>query len=79
MTEDRNDDGRIRHARVRIGDSIIMLNEASADYPANDSQAHLYVADVDDVFKAALTAGASMTRERHLKVSEDGSVAVSHP
>ena len=79
MTEDRNDDGRIRHARVRIGDSIIMLNEASADYPANDSQAHLYVADVHEVFRPPRTPGGSMTRERHLKVSEDGSVAVSHP
>ncbi len=63
VLEDRNDDGRIRHARVRIGDSVIMVNEAGADYEANRSQMHLYVADVDTAFARALREGATAVME----------------
>ncbi|MGI9646196.1 MAG: VOC family protein [Ilumatobacteraceae bacterium] len=59
VSEDRDENGRIRHARIRIGDSVIMLNEAAADYPPNDSQLHLYVIDVDVTLQRALGEGAS--------------------
>ena len=59
LVEDRSENGRVRHARVRIGDSIVMLNEAGDDYAANESQVHLYVVDVDATFKRALQEGAS--------------------
>jgi len=58
VKEDRYDDGRVQHARVRIGDSLIMLNQAGADYPANASQMHLYVDDVESVYRNALVEGA---------------------
>lgn len=63
VKEDRYDDGRIRHARVRVGDSVIMLNQAGEDYEANRSQLHLYVADVDTVFTTALREGATAVME----------------
>ena len=50
--------GRIQHARVRVGDSVIMLNESNDQYPVNVSQMHLYVDDVEIVFSKALFAGA---------------------
>jgi len=56
---DRSDDGRIRHAQVRIGDSILMLNEAG-DHPANNSQIHLYVDDVDETLRRAVADGATV-------------------
>jgi uncharacterized glyoxalase superfamily protein PhnB len=59
LMEDRSENGRVRHARVRIGDSIVMLNEASDDYAANESQMHLLVEDVDATFTRALQQGAS--------------------
>jgi uncharacterized glyoxalase superfamily protein PhnB len=59
---DRNDNGRIRHAQVRIGDSILMLNEAG-EYPANNSQIHLYVDDVDESFSRALDEGATAVKQ----------------
>lgn len=59
VNEDRDQDGRIRHARVCVGDSVMMLNEAGAEYPPNDSQMHLYVADVDVTFRRALREGAT--------------------
>lgn len=33
IKESRYDNNRIQHARLRIGNSIIMLNESSNDYP----------------------------------------------
>lgn len=38
IKENRYENGHIQHARVRIGTSIIMLNESSETYPANISQ-----------------------------------------
>ncbi len=50
VVTNRYDDGSIQHARVRIGDSVIMLNESNKDYSTNQSQMHLYVEDVETVF-----------------------------
>ena len=52
-------DGTIGHADVRIGDSLVMLSEASPDYPARPCVNFAYVDDVDAVFMKALRAGAS--------------------
>lgn len=37
IVKDKNASGRVQHARVRIGDSVIMLNESNEDYPVNMS------------------------------------------
>ena len=58
IKENRYENGRIQHARVRIGTSIIMLNESSETYPANISQLHVFVSNADTVYEAALKAGA---------------------
>ena len=41
-------DGRIEHAEVRIGDSIVMLSDASDKYPALPTWVYLYVNDSDE-------------------------------
>ena len=59
-------DGKIGHAEIAIGDSVIMLSDAFPDMGAPTPQAlggspvflMVYVADVDDVFARALRAGA---------------------
>ena len=51
-------DGTIGHADVRIGDSLVMLSEATPDYPARPCVQFAYVDDVDAVFRKALSAGA---------------------
>ena len=71
LMEDRCDNGRIRHARVRIGDSIVMLNEANADYTANESQLHLFVDDVDATFAQALRHGAASLMEPNVRPHGD--------
>lgn len=52
-------DGTIGHAEVEIGDSVIMLSEASPAYPPRPSVNFVYVADVDAVFRKALARGAT--------------------
>jgi PhnB protein len=52
-------DGAIAHAEVRIGDSVVMLSDASAAYPARPCVHFVYVEDVDAVFEKAVNAGAS--------------------
>ena len=59
VKENRYEDNRVQHARLRIGTSIIMLNQSSEDYPANSSQMHLFVGDTDAVFERAVQAGAT--------------------
>jgi hypothetical protein len=43
-------DGSIGHAQVQIGDSVVMLADASEQYPATSSQLHLYVGDCDATY-----------------------------
>jgi PhnB protein len=59
--------GRIMHAEVKIGDSVIMLGEEPPDKPTMRSprsagtrtaSLYVYVSDVDTTFKRALDAGA---------------------
>jgi PhnB protein len=56
-------DGKISHAEVKIGDSIIMLGSAPNAQPPHggDSAVNifLYLEDVDSTFKNALAAGAN--------------------
>jgi uncharacterized glyoxalase superfamily protein PhnB len=56
-------DGRVMHAEVRIGDSVIMMAEAKEDYPARPTTLYLYVEDVDAAYRRALHAGASTLLE----------------
>lgn len=55
--------GRVSHAEITIGDSVIMLGEGNAEYPPAPASLHLYIADVDAVYARALQAGGSSVRE----------------
>ena len=62
-------DGKIMHASIRIGDSVIMLNEEMPEWGSFGPKhlkgspviIHLYVENVDIVFEQALSAGAKVT------------------
>ncbi len=64
-------DGRIAHAEVRIGGSIVMLHDEAPEWQAfspqtigdTASSVLLYVNDVDAVVKRAVEAGATLTME----------------
>jgi PhnB protein len=52
-------DGTLHHAEVRIGDSVVMLGDASAEHPAHTANLHVYVENADTAFGRALAAGAT--------------------
>ncbi|GAB1262752.1 VOC family protein [Aurantivibrio plasticivorans] len=52
------EDGRIAHAQVQIGDSTVMLCEATEDYPAIEMSLYLFVNDADESMKRSIAAGA---------------------
>lgn len=58
-------DGKIGHAEVRIGDSIVMLADASTSETEQPMPATVmvYVEDADKIYRAALEAGATSLRE----------------
>jgi uncharacterized glyoxalase superfamily protein PhnB len=56
-------DGLIMHAEVQIGDSVVMLSDASPAFGAMPMMLHLYVADCDAAYRQALAAGAQSVRE----------------
>lgn len=56
-------DGRIMHAELKIGNSMLMLGQAHGEWPAMPSMLYLYVEDVDGVYKQAIAAGGKSLRE----------------
>lgn len=50
-------EGRLAHAEVQLGDSILMLAGPTQQIPAVKSVLHLYVADVDAAFQRCIEAG----------------------
>jgi uncharacterized glyoxalase superfamily protein PhnB/catechol 2,3-dioxygenase-like lactoylglutathione lyase family enzyme len=56
-------DGVVRHATIRVGDSLIMVSKGTDIYGVHPAMLHLYVLDVDIVYAQALQHGASMLRE----------------
>jgi len=63
-------DGRVGHAELQIGDSVVMLSDESPEMGMCGPRAiggtpvtmSIYVEDVDEVFGQALAAGASELR-----------------
>lgn len=57
------EDGKIGHAEVRIGDSVVMLFDAKSDWPDTPAFLRLYVEDAHATFQRALQAGATVVTE----------------
>ena len=64
-------DGRLRHAEVRIGDSVVMIADEIPGWPALPAHVHVYVPDVDATYRRALQAGAASVQEPVKKQDED--------
>ena len=80
-------DGRIGHAEIKIGDSPIMLADEFPEMGARSPEALggspvsvlLYVQDVDAVFNQAVAAGAKVTRPVKDQFYGDRSGGVTDP
>ena len=56
-------DGKIGHAEVRIGDSLVMLADAGPETKPFPVMLHIYVEDCDATYNRAIAAGGSSLRE----------------
>lgn len=65
------ENGRLRHAEVKIDDSVVMLGDALPEWPAIATHIHIYVPDVDATFHKALEAGATAVHTPVQKEDED--------
>ncbi len=53
-------EGQIANARIRFGNTIMMLSEAQERFPVSQVTLYLYVSDANAAVEAALAAGAEL-------------------
>jgi PhnB protein len=53
-------DGRIRHARAKIGNSVVMVSEPHGEYPTMLPGVYMYVENADEIYERAIRAGATV-------------------
>jgi PhnB protein len=68
--------GKVGHAELMIGDSMVMLGDAGGENPAMPAMIHLYVDDCDATYERALAAGGTSVREPENQFYGDRSAGV---
>jgi PhnB protein len=58
-----DDKGRIMHAEVKVGDSMVMIGQAREPWTPRPCNFYLYVEDVDAAYKRAVEAGGKSMQE----------------
>jgi PhnB protein len=59
----RDEHGTVRHAEVKVGNSMLMLGAAHDQYTPRPGNFYLYVDDCDAAYKKALAAGGKSLSE----------------
>src|SRR5207237_10297044 len=80
-------DGKVMHATLKIGDSVLMLNEEFPDAGARSPQSlggspvtiNIYVEEVDRLFNPAVSAEYTITMPMMYPLWTDRSRVVDHP
>jgi PhnB protein len=72
-------DGTVRHAEIEIGDSRVMLGEASGEWKPRPATLYLYVTDTDSLYQQAMKAGGKSLREPTNEFYGDRSAGVQDP
>jgi uncharacterized glyoxalase superfamily protein PhnB len=72
-------DGTIRHAEVRIEDSMVMMGQCEDPKAARPGTLYMYVADADAVYARALAAGGVSIKAPTTQDYGDRSGAVEDP
>jgi uncharacterized glyoxalase superfamily protein PhnB len=65
------EDGKLMHAEVRVGDSVVMLGDSAEGWPPLPAHVHVYVPDVDAAFQRALEAGATAVQAPSRREGDD--------
>jgi PhnB protein len=71
--------GRVGHAELRIGDSLVMLGDAHGEHKAMPAMLHVYVDDADAIYQRALAAGATSVQPPTDQFYGDRSGGVKDP
>ena len=80
-----DDDGRVNHAEVELGDGVIMLGTPGSDYRnpkrlgGKTQSVYVYVDDVDAHYGKAKAAGAKIVREPEDQFYGDRNYGVEDP
>src|ERR1700690_4188916 len=72
-------DGTVGHAEVKIGDSVLMVSEASNEWPPMPAAIYLYVADCDASYERAIKAGGTSVSSPATQFYGDRSAAIRGP
>ncbi len=75
----RRPDGKIAHAEVKIGDSVIMMGEFRDGWSPMPGSIYIYVNDTDAVYKRALQASATSLLEPADQFYGDRNAGVRDP
>jgi PhnB protein len=78
-TLSQESDGTIRHAELKIGDSMVMLAQAHDQWKAKPANFYLYVPDCDGTYKRALQAGAKSLMEPANQFYGDRNAGIEDP
>ena len=57
------DDGKLMHGEVRIGESVLMISEASDQWAAQPAGLYIHHSNADEGYRTALNAGATSVME----------------
>jgi len=79
VKQSRYDDHTLQHARLVIGNSLIMLNESTEDYPVNVSQMHVYVKNADTSYEVAMGLGAASMMKPNDRPHGDRMAGIKDP
>lgn len=71
--------GRVMHAQVRIGDSMVMMGEAMEGFPPMPSSLYLYVPDTDALYHQAIQAGGESLMEPADQFYGDRNAGIKDP
>ena len=71
--------GRVMHAEVQIGDSIVMMGEAMEGFPPVQTSLYFYVEDTDSVYNKAIRAGGISLMEPANQFYGDRNAGVQDP
>lgn len=74
-----DDEGRIHHAAVRIGDCIVMMGGASEKHAPMQMSIYVYVPDTDETYRRCLAAGGTSLMEPADQFYGDRNAGVSDP
>lgn len=71
--------GHLRHAEIRLDDTVLMIADCTDEWPATPSHVHVYVRDVEEAYRRALEAGALPVQEPLKNGDDDLRGGVRHP